>query len=331
MSAKQPRRAVRTRIYPFEAVAWAGLGIGVAFLRFRGIPLSWSWSAVVSTLPPLVAQNTTALLIGLLLFAVYRLVARRSLPAYLRRVGSGGWLLLWGRLWLASLVFPIAYGWLKVMVPLVNWNSWDYELWRVDAFLHAGFQPSLLLPRWLQGTGILPWLDLWYSWWLVTAVGGLAFFCAHPLARVRRQVMLSYVLIWTLGSWLYTALPAQGPVYVFGEAWSGMHQEMPRARAIQELLRRNYETMLAGRRGHLRPFMPTLGVAAMPSLHVGIHWLLMLWARRHARLLFWPAAVATGLTLVGSVATGWHYAVDGYVGILLAQLCYGMARRWERP
>jgi membrane-associated phospholipid phosphatase len=68
----------------------------------------------------------------------------------------------------------------------------------------------------------------------------------------------------------------------------------------------------------------------MPSLHVGGHWLLMLWARRLARPLFMPAVVGTFLTFLGSLVTGWHYAVDGYIGIVLAQTAYWLALFFER-
>ena len=67
----------------------------------------------------------------------------------------------------------------------------------------------------------------------------------------------------------------------------------------------------------------------MPSLHVGGHWLLLLWIRRRARPWLLPAALGTALTLIGSVVTGWHYAVDGYVGILIATLAYWAAWRLD--
>ncbi len=68
----------------------------------------------------------------------------------------------------------------------------------------------------------------------------------------------------------------------------------------------------------------------MPSLHVGGHWLVMLWSRRLARPLFMPAVVATFLTFLGSVVTGWHYAVDAYIGIALAQSAYWLALIFEK-
>ena len=58
--------------------------------------------------------------------------------------------------------------------------------------------------------------------------------------------------------------------------------------------------------------------------------MLMLWLRRYARPLFLPAVIATVLTFLGSIVTGWHYAVDGYVGVGLGQLSYWLALRTER-
>lgn len=89
--------------------------------------------------------------------------------------------------------------------------------------------------------------------------------------------------------------------------------------------------MLAGRTGQLYQFNPVMGVAAMPSLHVGAHFLFFLWARRYERRLALLLALATGLTLFASVLTGWHYAVDGYAGMLLAWICYRLALRFEPP
>jgi hypothetical protein len=67
----------------------------------------------------------------------------------------------------------------------------------------------------------------------------------------------------------------------------------------------------------------------MPSLHVGVHFLFALWARRHAPRLFLPCTLATALTFLGSLTTGWHYALDGYAGMLLAWGAVALADRFE--
>ena len=158
---------------------------------------------------------------------------------------------------------------------------------------------------------------------------GLSFFCAAPDAGTRRRFMLSTVLIWTLGPWTYMAVPALGPIYVQSETWRELTPEMPLTHGAQLMLWQNYQTVLAGREGGLNRFNPTHGIAAMPSLHVGGHWLLLLWIRRRARPWLVPAVIGWGLTFLGSIVTGWHYALDGYVGIGIATLAYWAAWRLE--
>jgi membrane-associated phospholipid phosphatase len=63
---------------------------------------------------------------------------------------------------------------------------------------------------------------------------------------------------------------------------------------------------------------PVYGVAAMPSLHVAAQAFLALWAARSSRRLSIGLWILTAITFWGSLVTGWHYAVDGYVGLALA-------------
>lgn len=317
----------RWRPYPFEIAAWASLAAAVLFLRGNGLRIDWN--TVVYTVPPLFRPTAQVLLAGPPLYAIYLLLRRRPLAPYLRRLIRPAWLLLWLRLWLTCFVFTYAYFWLKVCVPLINTRLWDGELWELDRLLHFGVSPSILLTETFRGTGLVAPLETWYGWWLPTMMFGLSFFCAAPDAGTRRRFMLSSVLIWTLGPWIYLAVPALGPVYVRGEVFQELAPEMPHARAAQAMLWRNYQTVVAGREGTLKRFNPTRGIAAIPSLHVGGHWLLLLWVRRRARPWLVPALLGTLLTLIGSVVTGWHYAVDGYVGIAIASLAYWAAWRLD--
>ena len=313
--------------HPFEIAAWGSLAVAVVFLRAHGLRIDWN--TVVYTVPPLFRPTAQVLLAGPLLYAAYLLLRRRSLKPYLSRLLSRDWLVLWLRLWLTCFVFTYAYFWLKVCVPLINYRLWDQELWALDRIVHFGVSPSILLTELIQGTGLAGPIETWYGWWLPTMMFGLSFFCAAPDAGTRRRFMLSSVLIWTLGPWVYMAMPALGPVYVYGETWREIGSELPRNRAAQAMLWQNYQTVIAGRDGTLKRFNPTRGIAAMPSLHVGGHWLLLLWIRRRARPWLLPAAIGMAATLVGSVVTGWHYALDGYVGIAIATLAYWAAWRLD--
>jgi hypothetical protein len=316
------RRATLARrlgsVHPFEWAAVAGTVLGVGFLRWRG--LSIDRVAVAYTVPPLIVPVAKALALGVGLQALYLAATSQSLPiGYLRRVGTWPWLLLTLRIGTVCLLFTFTYFWMKVSVPLVNWTLWDPELWRLDRILHLGLSPSIFLTALVDGTVLAPILERWYGWWIVSMMLGLGFFCALPDALERRRFMLATVLLWIVGAWLYTALPAVGPAYTHPEVWHELQSAMPSARDAQATLWENYQRVLKGRTEPLRQFNPTRGVAAFPSLHVAGHWLLMLWAWRAARPLFVPFAIGTLLTFLGSIVTGWHYAVDGYAGILLAQ------------
>jgi len=58
----------------------------------------------------------------------------------------------------------------------------------------------------------------------------------------------------------------------------------------------------------------------MPSLHVAAHAFLFLWALLVGSRLRAVLLAMTILTFLGSIATGWHYAVDSWAGLMLAAL-----------
>jgi hypothetical protein len=324
-----PRRrwSALLRLYPFEAVTLGSMAVAFAFLRACGLRMDWQ--TVRYIVLPAFRMLLQALVAGIALQLLYRLLTRRPLVAYLRDVVRPRWWTLWLRLWLAAVLMTYGYFWLKVAVPLVNPRLWDAALWRLDTWLHFGVSPSIFVSSLFAGTPLVSWIDRWYGIWVATIFYTLSFWSASLDQRLSRRFMLSCVLLWTLGSWVYLAVPAVGPAYGEPQVFAAVHEEMPGAGAGQQVLWENYQRMLEGRRtGVLRSFNPTRGVAAMPSLHVGGHFLFFLWARRRARPLVLPFALATVFTFAGSLLSGWHYAIDGYVGMLLAWLCY-RAARWR--
>lgn len=319
---------IRAGIYPFEVVSAVSLVTAVTFLRLHRLRIDWQ--TFEYTVPPLIPVMAKYFAIGVGLYCAYLLLRRRPIKPYFRRVVSASWLLLTLRLWLAIIVFFFCYLWLKVCTPLVNYRLWDGVFWRLDTILHLGFSPSIFLTELTRDTGLIGLLDIWYGLWLPSVSLSIAFFLAMPAARVRRRFVLSCVLIWVLGAWCYVSLPALGPIYAFRPHFEEVLPEIPHASSAQAMLWDNYQKVVAGRDGDLKQFKPALGIAAMPSLHVGVHWLLMLWIRRYVRPLYALAVIGTLLTFLGSIVTGWHYAVDGYVGIGLGHLCYWLANRTER-
>jgi membrane-associated phospholipid phosphatase len=76
-------------------------------------------------------------------------------------------------------------------------------------------------------------------------------------------------------------------------------------------------------------FVPFGGISAMPSMHVGGIVLVAIVAWRRWRPLGAACWGYAGVIQIGSVVLGWHYAIDGYAGALLAWGCWRIAGRWR--
>lgn len=319
-------RRSRPRFFWFERVALVMMLATMLALWLRGRPLD---AAAFLYIGKVVAKRLPGLLVAGFLCQLAAAAWRREARSYLRAVGSPQSLLLLARAWLALAAVTFAYTHLKVNVPLLHERLFDGTLERLDRLLHFGFSPTVFAVELVGGTLLAPLLDIYYMLWLTTVLlFQSATFWSASLER-RRNFLLACGLLWFAGGWLYVAVPAVGPCYATPDVYAGVRSELPNATALQARLWRNHEQVVASRDGSHRDIQPLLAVAAMPSLHVGGLWLLALWARRHACRLFLPFAVATGLTFLGSLLTGWHWAVDGYAGMLLAWGAVALADRWE--
>lgn len=324
-----PARRGRRRLpRPFELLALAAALATFLYLWTRGIRLGWSAleylaDAMLHRLPVVVLLGVAFQLLG-------HLFAWRSPLPWLRTTTRPAALLLWGRILVALTLLNFAYWWLKVNVPLLRADLLDRELWRIDQWLHLGVSPAVFAAELVAGTPASGWIDRWYFLWLTTVVSMQSAVFLSSRADRRRNFAFACLVLWIGGAWLYVALPAVGPAFAMPEVFREALAGMPHAAGIQGRLWANYLDVAAVRAGHpLPPMKPFLAVAAMPSLHVGAHWLFALWARRRAPRLFVPWAAATALTFFGSLATGWHYAVDGYAGMVLAWVAIRLADRFE--
>ena len=254
----------------------------------------------------------------------------RCRPREFRQALSGSRVL--GAILVTALVVPtqITFQALKQSIgPVIGFNA-DPALHRIDVLLHGGmawtwFEPVLMNPSWVRAIDSL--YVAWYGLLL------LFFYWAYwSSARLLRQrALIAFFLMWivagTATAWLASSA---GPCY-HGHVVAGMDPYEP-------LLAR-LDTITSEQGGLTARFLQKelwefhrndkwgnfAGISAMPSLHVAIAVLIALVAAQRSRLLGFLLTLYAAVIQIGSVILAWHYAVDGYVGALLAVLCWHVA------
>jgi hypothetical protein len=248
-------------------------------------------------------------------------------PRHLRQALSGSRLL--GAILVTALVVPtqITFQALKQSIgPVIDFHA-DPMLHRIDVLLHGGMawtwlESLLMRPSWVRVIDALymAWFGLLFVFF---------FWASWSSARVLRQRALTAFLLMWIGAGTATAWLASsaGPCY-YGQVVAGADPYAPllahldtigsehgelKARSNQEIL---WEIRRADNWGHFA------GISAMPSLHVGVAVLLALVAWQRSRVLGLILSVYAAVIQIGSVILAWHYAVDGYLGALLAVLCW---------
>ena len=125
----------------------------------------------------------------------------------------------------------------------------------------------------------------------------------------------------------YIALPALGPCYYRASrfVWLSL---APYAQQLQSMLIADYIRFRSDASYYEMKLYR--GVAALPSLHVAVLALFAIgtWRWRALSILLWAL---TAVTFVGSMALAWHYAVDGYLGVVIAYGCWWLAGRVSAP
>jgi hypothetical protein len=322
-------------IYPVELYTYVVTILSVLALRHWGlrvdaVTVKYTFAPMLKAIPQLLVMGISMQLLYRAAMAGWR-QDRLLVVDYVRSLGHWQWWVLWLRLLIAYMCVNYVYFWVKVSIPLVNTRVFDSLIWKLERVMHLGLSPNVLAVELFKDSFAAPFLDTWYAVWLQSVFLMITFFCAASEPRLRRSFLLSCALLWTLGTWIYMALPVLGPIYHSPDIFAEVLSRMPRAAGGQDALLSNYQRMVAGRTGPLTQFNPTRGIAAMPSLHVAGHFLMAAWARHYMRPLFIFFAMGTLLTFIASILTGWHYAVDGYVGIALAYGCYRLAKWWDPP
>ncbi len=218
----------------------------------------------------------------------------------------------------------------KANIPAVHPFSWDETFMRLDRWLHLGSDPWRLLHPLMGHAPVTFVVNLAYNLWFFFLAGSWFMIAASARhSHLKMRFMSAFMLTWlAAGGVMALAFSSAGPVYYarlglsgdpFGPLMAYLHGVNARfpiwALQTQDMLWTQYVNAEAG----------FVGISAFPSMHNAVAALLALAAWRVSRPLGAAMTLFAVMILAGSVHLGWHYAVDGYAGILVAVVCWRLA------
>lgn len=311
--------------------------------------VAWCWSDFSFLSHPLYFEQWTAAFLFMmptlaiafdLLRLVHRFKRRRALALKrtfsTRRMAAlvGGVLMMGGLMF-----FQGSFTSIKNMLPALRGGFLnDHFQAEIDAWLHFGVDPWAWIHAVLGTDGVRAVLEFNYNVvWFILCFGALFFVATSPsMDGVRRRYLLLFAFVWIgCGNILAGMFLSAGPAFYgqvvgdhlrFGElvTFLGRSDTGSSAYAFQAYLWDLHEKGEAGFGS---------GISAFPSIHVGLIMLNALFVNLYSRALGLLAFLYVGLIQISSVYLGWHYAIDGYVSIIVVTTAFilsGRIERWTR-
>lgn len=216
---------------------------------------------------------------------------------------------------------------IKRMIPIIHPFDWDPTFAAVDKWLHGGVYPWELLQPILGHPLVTAAVAETYSfpWYALCLL--MQFWYTFTYDPRRQQFLVSNLLIWILlGNGLAAAFASVGPCY-YGQIVDGPNPfaaQMDYLTAVAD----SHRLVSATAQEYLwtsyqQDFLRLgSGISAMPSMHLAVGTLMALWMWRGGRFLRIVGVLYLALLQLGSVHLAWHYAIDGYVSILLTLLIW---------
>ncbi|MDM9628771.1 phosphatase PAP2 family protein [Rhizobium sp. S152] len=229
---------------------------------------------------------------------------------------------------MALMFFQGTFTSIKNALPLLRGGFlYDATLADLDALLCFGVDPWRPLFSFMRSEIIFTIVDWNYSGaWFLVCFGTLFFVVTSPrAAAVRVRYVAMFMLVWAVcGNVLAAAFISAGPAF-YGAVTGDV------ARFAEQL-----SFITSGDGEHniamFQHYLWTLheegrsgfgsGISAFPSVHVALVTMNAFFAAEISKRLGIIAFAYVAIILVSSVYLGWHYAIDGYVSVVVVGLCH---------
>lgn len=239
---------------------------------------------------------------------------------------------------LVSLFLP-AFSSLKGSISLFADYDWDFFWIETDRLIHGMDAWKLIHP--IVGYPVVTFiLGILYIVWLPLLLIALVYFSfLTEKPQLRAQFLITYFSCWAfLGSLCAILFASVGPCFV--HPILGRDDFLPLMDYLEyadskwpiwviHIQDRLADQLLQGSREL------GAGITAMPSMHVSMAFLYWLGARQVNRWLGWIALAYLVAIQMGSVHLAYHYAVDGYLSMILTLVIWKvsglLARKTMRP
>ena len=231
-------------------------------------------------------------------------------------------------------VFSVSFGVLKGAIAILVPFGWDIAFMEADRWLHGGRLPHEWLAPLLASPPVLLATNFVYNLWYFIVLGALVIAGARAGERRhgRRHLAfaVAFIAVWLVGGFfLATLFSSAGPCFVGPAGITGEYDAlMATLRATNEIVPLwavSTQDMLWA--GHTGARDGTLGISAMPSMHVATAILLALYLGGFGRAYALAGWLFASAIMLGSVLLAWHYAVDGYAGALVAWVLWRVVLR----
>lgn len=222
---------------------------------------------------------------------------------------------------IAASVFLPAFSALKSQVGTLYPYVWDPFFIELDIAIH-GTDPWRILQPVIGYPFITFIIAMAYQIWILLLYIMLPLLCIWMRSRILAgQVLTSYFMCWFVIGGLFANLFASvGPCFV--DPFFGNRHFVPLMDYLNAA-NEHYPLMFLDVQASLIEWQQKgeselgRGISAMPSMHVSVALLFYLATRQLSKVAGWFFGVFFLIILIGSVHTGYHYAVDGYASIIL--------------